>query len=260
MHPLARLLTDGTPPRTWSMLVTIFGDLGLEPEARLSGPLLARLTEGMGIGPSALRTALHRLRREGWIESARAGRSTSHALTGSGRAQSLAARPRIYGDHAADALHLLLLEPGAALPEGAVAIMPGIALAGRPAGWSRPIDAPPGWIADRLLPGDLLALAVVAEGRFLALSDALETDPDLLDAAILRLLVVHLWRRVALRTPMLPDAAFPGGWRGARARMLAHGLLRRLPRPDVGALEAEAASARPPPRIAPRAQNGESGK
>lgn len=258
MQSLAHLLTDGTPPRTWSMLVTIFGDLGLEPGARLSGPLLARLTEGMGINPPALRTALHRLRREGWIESARAGRVTSHSLTASGRAQSLAAHPRIYGEGRPGALHLLLVDPADAVPEGAFAVLPGVALAGQATGWSCAIDVPPEWMSARLLPPDLMVLAAEAEERFGSLSRAPEQDLEALDATILRLLVVHLWRRIALRTPSLPDAAFPPAWPGPQARRAAHDLLLRLPRQDVALLEAGAALVRPPPGSS-SAQNGESG-
>lgn len=251
MHPLVHLLTDGAPPRTWSMLVTIMGDMGAEPGARLTGPLLARLTGGMGIRPPALRTALHRLRREGWIESARDGRVTSHALTAMGRAETLTARPRIYGLQPPGGLHLVLLGPGEGVPDGAVALGGELALATGPVGWAVPIAAPPGWMAERVAPPALRALASDVAGRFDALAGRLDETADAPDPMILRLLVLHLWRRLALRTPPLPEAAFPPDWQGARARRLAHDLLARLPAgvPDGGRAVAAPGSD----------QNGESG-
>lgn len=255
MHPLVPLLTGGAPPRTWSILVTIMGDMGAEPGARLTGPLLARLTEGMGIRPPALRTALHRLRREGWIESVRAGRVTSHALTVRGRAETLAARTRIYGPGPSGALHLVVLGPGEEAREGVVALGGEIALAAGPAGWSVPIHAPPGWMAERVAPPALRVLAGDVAGRLEALSGRLDEAADFSDPVILRLLVLHLWRRLALRMPPLPEAAFPPGWQGGRARRLAHDLLARLPPgvPDATSRGGRAVAA-------PGAdQNGESG-
>lgn len=249
MDPLVRLLTDGATPRTWSVLVTIMGDMASEPGAGLSGPLLARLTGGMGIRPSALRTALHRLRREGWIESRREGRATTHGLTEAGRAETLAASPRIYGPAPEGALHLVLVAPSEALPAGAVAVAPELALAAGPAGWSVPIDAPPPWVAERVAPIELLAMAADVADRLGALTARLDAG-EAGDATVLRLLVLHLWRRLALRVPSLPEAAFGASWRGGEARRLAHALLIRLPVEGGGHVAA-----------APEAdQNGESGK
>ena len=252
MDPLVRLLTDGAPPRTWSMLVTIMGDMGAAPGARLTGPLLARLTGAMGVRPPALRTALHRLRREGWIESAREGRATSHALTARGRAETLAARPRIYGPAPEGALHLVLLAPGEPVPEGAVVVGAELALSAGPAGWSAPIGAPPGWIAERVAPEPLRALAADVAARLDALAEGLAGGGDPSDPVVLRLLALHLWRRLALRVPPLPEAAFPPGWQGGRARALAHALLARLP---AGAADGGRGGAAPDVD-----QNGESGK
>ena len=64
------------PPRVWSLLVTIFGDLALAKDARLSGASVNALTAAIGIKPEATRVASHRLRKEGWIESHRTGRQS----------------------------------------------------------------------------------------------------------------------------------------------------------------------------------------
>ncbi len=69
------ILTALPTPRVWSMMVTIFGDLAQAPRDRIDGPLLTRLTDGMGIKPEAVRVALHRLRNEDWITSVKSGRT-----------------------------------------------------------------------------------------------------------------------------------------------------------------------------------------
>lgn len=247
---LVRVLTDVAPPRTWSMLATIFGDMAAEPGTRLPGPLVARLTAAMGIRPSALRTALHRLRRDGWIESARSGRLVTHALTDRARAETRAARPRVYDRDASADLYLVLIPPGEAPPPGTVAVTPEVGLSRHPAGWSRPAGAPPDWMRDRVAPPDLMAQMAEVASRLDALRALPLPAAGTAEAAVLRLLVVHLWRRVALKAPDLPDAVFPEGWRGAAARTAARDLLARLPPIVV----AGAASPRPPWR-----QNGESG-
>ena len=45
--------------------------------------------------------------------------------------------------------------------------------------------------------------------------------PDAEEALPLRLLLVHEWRRIALRDPALPDALLPDGWPGRDAAALA---------------------------------------
>ena len=220
-----QIMTQGQPPRTRSMLVTIFGDLALADGASLSGTDLAALTEPMGIQAPALRTALHRLRGDGWIESIRQGRQTSHALTPAARAQSRTAAPRIFGAAPPKTLYLILTEPGVAAPPDAVPVAPGMGLAAGPMGFALPLTAIPDWMQAAICPVDLLTETARLADAFQALTRISGPDP------VLRLLVVHGWRRIVLRTPNLPDAAFPAAWRGAEARSALRDLLVRLPRP-----------------------------
>jgi phenylacetic acid degradation operon negative regulatory protein len=46
--------------------------------------------------------------------------------------------------------------------------------------------------------------------------------------AALRTLLVHDWRRIALRAPDLPDALAPPDWTGAETRAAVRALLDRL--------------------------------
>src|SRR6056297_83501 len=111
---IVNALLGGDTPRVWSLLVTMFGDLALSPDARLSGACVNALTAAIGIKPEATRVALYRLRKEGWIESYRAGRQSKYALTAYGRSETLAARPRVYATTCASRRPAVVIDaPGA---------------------------------------------------------------------------------------------------------------------------------------------------
>ena len=93
---LARHLNGGQPPRVWSLLVTIFGELAQDQNAEISGQTLRDLLDVIGVRPEAMRVALHRLRNEGWIDSRKTGRRSDYFLTPLGLTESMAASPLIY--------------------------------------------------------------------------------------------------------------------------------------------------------------------
>ena len=59
------------PIKTWSLIVTLFGDLNGQP---VTGKQLGAILGRVGIKTEAMRVALHRLRKEGWIVSTKIGR------------------------------------------------------------------------------------------------------------------------------------------------------------------------------------------
>jgi phenylacetic acid degradation operon negative regulatory protein len=58
------------------------------------------------------------------------------------------------------------------------------------------------------------------------------------DAFLLRTLLIHDYRRLLLRDPVLPDVLLPADWPGQQARLLARELYRRLRSPSEAHLEA----------------------
>ena len=66
--------------KVWSVLVTLFGDLAPGQTDHLAGPDVSRLVERLAIKPEALRVALHRLRKDNWIESSKSGRISHLSL------------------------------------------------------------------------------------------------------------------------------------------------------------------------------------
>jgi phenylacetic acid degradation operon negative regulatory protein len=287
-HPaLARaraVLREEGAGKVWSFLATAFGDLAREEDARLGGAVLRALAARAGIRGDAVRVALHRLRKDGWILSHPEGRRTSYALTPHGLAESRAAAPRIYGPAPEPPVPVLLLPPGTPPPPGATPLAPGVALA---PGWAhgaggaagaarvppggrrpRPVPDPPGGAGAGTAPGAeaepfalpwtggpvpgwlrerLVPPGLVAQAaRFEArLADLGELPPlPPLDRAALRVLAVHGWRRIALRAPHLPSALLPEGWRGEACRAALARLLEAHPAPAPEELAAAAQPAR----------------
>ena len=98
------ILTQGDRHRVWSLIVTVFGDLAGSHGDEIGAQTLGKLTEPLGVKSEALRVALHRLRKEGWLENRRDGRSSTYFLTPMGLQQTAAATPRIYCQTEPDSL------------------------------------------------------------------------------------------------------------------------------------------------------------
>jgi len=231
-------LTGGDAPRVWSLLVTVFGDLGQSSEGRFSGALLRELTEPVGVRPEALRVALHRLRKEGWITSHRTGRRSDHVVTNWGRAEIAAAAPRIYtaSEPAAQA-YLIITEPGQPDASG-VQLRSGVTLAPAPvedAYCTQITDRLPDWMRDRTVSPQTQATAAGLLHN-LRNAEAALPKPHMvspIQRAVLRVLIVHGWRRVALRVPCLPDACLPRDSAIPCCRTRAMALLDILPAPET---------------------------
>jgi len=249
-------LSEGAELRTWSLIVTVFGDMARAPGAEVPGPVLSALTRAIGIRPEAMRVALHRLRKDGWIASRRAGRVSHYFLTDAGRAQSDTATARIFARHppAAQSWHVAIAGPqnpparlalDGAMAAGYVTLAPGAWLGAGPAPETLDpglfvLDGTtlrlPGWLSEALMPPALtqaygefdIVLARVAAllaGGFDSLSPT--------DRTAIRVLLVHRWRRLVLRHADLPDRFFAADWPGVRVRDRVHSLLDRLGHPSL---------------------------
>ncbi|MEO0863766.1 MAG: PaaX family transcriptional regulator C-terminal domain-containing protein [Pseudomonadota bacterium] len=227
------------PLRVWSLLVTVFGDLA--PRQPVDGPTLSTIMDGIGIKPEATRVALHRLRADDWIISDRQGRTSLHRLSDKGRRDSDAARPHIYGPVPKDRPARFVL-----LPEGQEPLHPTAMMEVAPRLYACGPETPtpramvletgcvPHWARTALEPAPLL------EG-YTALHTVLQqvptTVPNALQRAVLRVLIVHAWRRLCLRHPVLPRHMHSDDWRGHECRALVHDLLDRLDRPSLDAIK-----------------------
>lgn len=226
------------PPRVWSLIVTLFGDLA--PDQPVSGAALGAIMARAGVKPEATRVALHRLRKEDWIVSEREGRSSRYHLSDSGQRATRAATPRIY-DFAPvgmDDLSLWVLAPDApAPPEAEVLSLGGNVVLGRGEPPKHAIVQDggtwrmPRWARLRMCPrelsrgyGDLEAVLTSLRGTHL--------PQDPMEQAVLRILIVHAWRRLVLRHAPIPDAFWPEEARAVNCRKAVRDLLGALPRHD----------------------------
>jgi phenylacetic acid degradation operon negative regulatory protein len=250
------------PPRAKSLIVTVWGD-ALAPHGGsvwLAG--LIRLMAPFGINERLVRTSVFRLTAEGWLARASKGRRSRYRLTADGARRFHDAYRRIYERPADDwrgQWELVLADRVAAprradlrqelawagfgelgtttflrpheatrdLPSilaakgvaAAATVMIGADVAGRP-------------IADAV--PDAWDLALLASGyrRFLArFGSVIErfregTGHDPQHCFIVRTLLIHAYRRVLLRDPLLPPALLPLDWPGAAAYALCRDFYR----------------------------------
>ncbi|CAM9961115.1 MAG: PaaX family transcriptional regulator [Mameliella sp.] len=235
-------LRGDVSPRVWSLLVTVFGDLARDGAA-IPAAVLGEITTRIGIRPEAMRVALHRLRKDGWIDSTRQGRSSLYRLTAEGRAQTVAASPRIYAvDPPSETAFLVLTDPLSPLvwSDKDVWVTPHAVLTARspqgaetfvtPLSASQPL---PCWIRAKTCDGATVALSADLAARLGRLEDVLNRADflDPMQTAALRVLVVHSWRRIVLKAPDLPDFVLPDTWAGPDCRARMNRLLCRLARP-----------------------------
>ncbi|MCK0139291.1 hypothetical protein [Aliiroseovarius sp. F47248L] len=217
---LSQIRGDGDL-RVWSVIVTIMGDMARGPGETVSGTTLGALMGAFGIRPEATRVALHRLRKDGWITSQRAGRGSFYSLTDHGRAQTNSVADRIYGpsmpspnqwylavtllspdrtkcEHGLTAQRFTELAPGVFLGPAHPKSTKGLVL------FSDNTPTLPDNIQHLLLPD---AIRTEAHCFAKALKVTRDMDPASLAAlsrAAIRLLILHRWRRIVLRLPPLP--------------------------------------------------------
>ena len=266
--PIAPLLAGFAarqPVRTGSLVITVFGDAVLPRGGEVLLADLIALLASFSLNDSQVRTALSRLVADGWLEAERLGRRSLYRPTETGRHRFAEATRRIYGGPPPDwqgDWHVVVLPAGAERGElgkdlgwlGFGSLSPGVMLhptpdeaslasviadlpeAARPlviAGTTA-LPAPPA-----LLPAlvqrcwDLAALAGAYRGflaAFAPLGDALAGGfaPAPLPALLARLLLIHDYRRLILRDPMLPPALLPPDWIGREAYAAARRLYRAL--------------------------------
>jgi phenylacetic acid degradation operon negative regulatory protein len=250
------------PLRGGSLLITIFGDAIAPRGGAVTLGSLIRLAAPFGLAERAVRTSVARLAGDGWLASRRAGRRSEYRLTRSGAERFAEATRRIYAENPRswNGRWTLVLLPAAAAGrrrearEGLRWLGFGqlnAALFAHPActlsqarAWLRNV---PGARGALLLHSSGAGLAadreLVARGwdleeltrryrqfvaRFSALEPvfAAEVAPE--TAFLVRTLLIHEYRKVHLKDPMLPPALLPRDWVGAAAYEVCRRLYARV--------------------------------
>ena len=258
MNPerFARALVE-EPVRARSLLVTFFGDVvSVQPARVWLGSLIAVLGS-LGLGEHLVRTACNRLAREGWLRSRRQGRRSYYHFSEYGASQYRRAAHRIYAPRKPewDGYWTVVLTRGLDAPRRAELERQlgwlGFGRAGSDtlvrAGFSEDyravieelgVDVPvfraesgalgkaeaelcrQAWAVDALHAGYGQFV-----GKFAPLAEEAAPAPG--TAFLLRLMLIHHYRRIVLTDPELPSSLLPSDWPGDRARKLAAKLYHR---------------------------------
>lgn len=229
------------PMRVWSVAVTVFGDVVSLRGGRISAGQLIEIMAILGIGESAVRTALSRISKEGWVSGQREGRSSTYGLGTKGQADFGHAARIIYAPpdgQGPEHVRIAIPAPGprrewldqmrrvGALPFGdAAALWPQAPL---PADATLVEAAPftvPDWAEPRIFPEEHRQALSAIMGAFE------RVDPESLDsrAALgVRIALIHSWRRIRLRRPPLPEGMHPEDWPEAACHRLVAQLYPQL--------------------------------
>ena len=246
-HPLARIITElkREPSRTGSIVITMFGDAIVPRGGAVWLGTLLEFFQTLDIDASVVRTAMSRLTADGWFERNKVGRNSFYRLKTKGRQTFETATRHIYDPPPSNwtgRFELLLIGNGedrdasreALKNAGFGSPLPGVWVA--PSGVPVPEEAArairlevsaeddsgrrllrESWPLDRTADAYLKFMKTFEplrawSGRRDALTEA--------DAFTARILLIHHYRRVVLRDPLLPTALLPKDWPGSAARAL----------------------------------------
>ena len=254
-QPLTRIVDQlkREPSRTGSIIITVFGDAIVPRGGSVWLGTLLQFFEALDIHGSVVRTAMSRLAADGWLEREKVGRNSFFRLAASGRRTFEAATRHIYDPPRSDwsgRFELLLIGKAADRDASREAL--------RNAGFGSPL--PGVWVAPSgvAIPEEAasaIRLEVSAEDasgrRLLSESWPLDRTADAylkflkafeplrswlarrsrlsgLEAFTARILLIHHYRRVVLRDPLLPVELLPKHWPGHAARTLCGEIYRAV--------------------------------
>src|SRR5437868_1006129 len=254
-QPLARIIDQlkREPSRTGSIVITVFGDAIVPRGGSVWLGTLLEFFKMLDIDSGVVRTAMSRLATDGWLERNKVGRNSFYRLNKKGRQTFDTATKHIYDPPLSDwtgRFELLRIGNGGDRDASRDAL--------ENAGFGSPL--PGVWVAPSGVPvpeeaSGAIRLEVSAEDdsgrKLLSESWPLERTSDaylkfmktfaplrvLLDrgdklsdaeAFTARILLIHHYRRVVLRDPLLPISLLPRDWPGSAARMLCGTIYRAL--------------------------------
>jgi phenylacetic acid degradation operon negative regulatory protein len=243
---------ERTPIRAGSLIVTVFGDAVVPRGGVLSLTSLHEIMRAFRVSDTLVRTALSRLVTDGWFERWKVGRNSYYRLMSRGREAFAQATQRIYADPPQGwqgSFDLLLLENAqdrsalrAELSEAGYGTLgPDLLIA------ATPLSSEGGpFLRLSATPADLSTARRLVERawsleeiesrykRFIntysGTLGALERGTKFtdLDALLVRILLIHDYRRAVLKDPLLPPQLLPKPWAGTAARVLCGTIYKTL--------------------------------
>jgi phenylacetic acid degradation operon negative regulatory protein len=249
------------PMRAGSLIVTIYGDAIVPRGGSLWLGSLLDMMAGFGVEPGLVRTAISRLVAGGWFERTRIGRNSYYRLSAPGAAEFATATARIYRATepawSGEMDIAIITTPDASRRatlrdrmqrEGYGQAAANVMLRPHAASLAPASADPASPDVIRLVtrPGNVEDAQALAEAcwqldelnaaywqfieAFGPVASEIAAGAELGDAQAfrLRILLIHDWRRIVLRDPLLPRAMLPQDWPGTRALELVGGAYRRI--------------------------------
>ena len=205
MDPIASLikhLHDEGRTRVWSLVITLFGDAVQHRGGLIATSEILRVFERLNIEAGTVRTALSRLSSDGWVRREREGRNSFYRLSATAAQSTQEASSHIYRAPMDDP-QLWSLQVG------------GDPVRGFPLGenvWLVPGPPEGGIAVSGALSGHAEVGARAISQSHREVLNQLDKDlatplggiDDPLTALAARVLIIHRWRRIALRYPDIP--------------------------------------------------------
>lgn len=255
------------PIRGGSLIITIYGDAISPRGGTVWLGSLIKLLEPLGLNQRLVRTSIFRLTKEGWLTSTQVGRRSYYSLTDTGRRRFESAFKRIYAelypewDGKWDMVITTQLDNELRKVvkkelewQGFGNIAPG--MMAHPMADMQEVN---NTLQDLCVTGDIIHMESQLVGSqtstplkemvhecwnlqelsdsyqlFLdqfrpilrALEGAEHLDPE--QCFQLRTLLIHHYRRLLLRDPLLPEKLLPADWSGTSARILCRNIYRLI--------------------------------
>ena len=241
------------PLRSGSLLITILGDAIAPRGGAVTLGSLITLAHPFGLTERLVRTSVGRLAKDGWLSARRSGRQSEYTLTAHGRKRFAEATQRIYSEAPRDwNRHWTLLLLSAASTERRARIREemswlgfGQPTAGVLAHPSRSVADARRQLKEMGMENDAIILQAASGGReqdrrlistgwdlaelargyrrfvkgFAPVRAIVHTgvQPAPERAFVIRTLLIHEYRKIHLRDPLLPHDLLPDDWIGAAA-------------------------------------------
>ncbi len=241
------------PSRTGSLIITFYGDAIVPRGGSIWLGTLLKFLDMIGTDGGVVRTSVSRLAADGWLDRDKIGRNSFYQLARSGRERFEAAVEHVYNPRPLrwEGQFELLLIGGGADREVSRAILSEAGFGSPiPGAWVAPsgVKAPP--LPQNIIRAEVSATHDMAQRLVLAswpleqtaasyqdfmatfaplegwIQQAKEIAPA--DAMLARILMIHHYRRVLLRDPLLPEALLPQNWPASEAHELCARIYRGL--------------------------------
>jgi len=234
---LAALQIENTL-RASSLIITFIGDAIVTRGGNVSAKTVQTVLAKTGIGAGTIRTASSRLASDEWIIRQKIGRESFYELADDGYMPFTQAAARIYAPvnsntRTSSSPWLIgIKEPGSKTTKAATQALimeHGIQLTAncwlfnaeddklksnlQAAGFLMllgELEQLPHWATSKLLPEACAHDFRLLQKRFAVLSKNAPLSP--LESMTARCLLIHQWRRVLLRTPVIPEELIPSDW------------------------------------------------